>query len=68
MSGLPFLYDTATGRVWRFFTECGDDPEDANGCLVRLPAYPETDDFASVVEAMTHAIEEAMQDMDDESE
>ena len=23
MSGLPFLYDTATGRVWRFFTECG---------------------------------------------
>lgn len=49
MSGLPFLYDTATGRVWRFFTECGDDPEDANGCLVQLPAYPQTVDFASVV-------------------
>ena len=65
MSSLPFLYDTATGRVWRLFTECGDDPEDANGCLVELPAYPSTVDIGSVIEAMTQAIQEAVQDADD---
>ena len=52
--------------MWRFFTECGDDPEDTNGCLVQLPSYPQTVDIASVVEAMTHAFEEAIQDMDDD--
>lgn len=65
MSSLPFLYDTATGRVWRFFTQCGGDPEDANGCLTEIPAYPPTFDVATVIEAMSQAMLEAIQDADD---
>ena len=60
MSTIPFLYDTATGRVWRFFTQCGDDTEDANGCFVEVPSYPKTDDSATLVlDAIRRAIEEA---------
>ena len=67
MSSLPFLYDTATGRVWRFFTSCGDDPEDANGCLTQIPAYPPTLDVDTVIDAMSQAILETIQDMDDDA-
>ena len=57
-SSLPFLYDTATGRVWRFFTECSD-PEAANGCLVELPSYPDTNDRAALLlEAIMRAMDE----------
>lgn len=60
MSTIPFLYDTATGRVWRFFTNCGDDPEDANGCFMEVPSYPKTDDRAALVlDAIRRAFEEA---------
>ena len=63
-SSVPFLYDTVTGRVWRFFSECGDDAEDANGCLVEVPTYPPAVDMETVLDALTQAIEEAVQDMD----
>ncbi|MDE0679866.1 MAG: hypothetical protein OXI11_06590 [Gammaproteobacteria bacterium] len=58
MSTIPF--DTATGRVWRFFTNCGDDLEDANGCFTEVPSYPKTDDGAALVlDAIRRAFEEA---------
>ena len=57
---VTFLYDTATGRVWRFFTGCGDDPGDGDGCLVELPSYPETDDRAALaLDAIVRALEGA---------
>lgn len=60
MSSMPFLYDTATGRVWRFFPNCGDATEDANGCFAELPSYPRTEDSANLVlDAIRRAIEEA---------
>ena len=46
MSSIPFLVDTSTGRVWRFFTQCGDDLGAANGCLMLIPSYPQTDDLS----------------------
>lgn len=65
LSSVPFLYDTVTGRVWRFFITCGDDAEDANGCLVEVSSYPPAVDMGSVLDALTQAIEETVQDMDE---
>lgn len=37
--GLAWLYNMRTGKVYRLYRECGDDPEGASGCLVSLPVF-----------------------------